>query len=316
MKNRKAIVMLLALVSFLYTGISLIGYGSGYEKDKYLSQTHNQNSNEIGLDVEADKVDVFRGVLGFTATPKLSGEFGESTGNGSFLRQPVVYSFDVFEGATTVNPGAGNLVGGQSLGVRLSGDPLNYPFDTYVGKFYTSAGVDGYNSDVVPLAIYDKSTSVPGFSMSSKYLSFVDEKVDADGINTDRSQGTGLIEWRVQRGFSTIFAAFLFGALMLVGAIASLFMTISVAKGNRPPSINSLTWLAAFLFALFQVRGQLPGDPPSGVRFDLFIFFPVILLLISLIMINVSLWNMREDWDMENPIRAIRGKRVDLEDEL
>jgi hypothetical protein len=55
----------------------------------------------------------------------------------------------------------------------------------------------------------------------------------------------------------------------------------------------------------------LPGDPPSGVRFDMFIFFPVILLLICLIMINVSLWNKREDWDMENHIIAIQGRRSD-----
>jgi hypothetical protein len=98
---------------------------------------------------------------------------------------------------------------------------------------------------------------------------------------------------------------------MLVGAIASLLMTISIVRRNRPPSINSLTWLAAFLFAIFQVRAQLPGNPPSGVKFDMLVFFPVILILICLIMVNVSLWNKREDWDMENPITAIRGKRID-----
>lgn len=303
------------ILALAYLLISLMGLGSGYNKDSYLSEAPSSLGDAIGLEIEADKVDVYRGVFGFTATPYLAGAYGQTTGNGSFLQQPVIFSFDVFEGVTMVNPGAGNLVGGQSLGVRLSGDPVNYPFDSYVGKFYVSAGLDGYNAEVVPLSIFDKSTSVPGFAVQSQYLSFVDEKIDKKGIETDRAQGTGLVEWRIQRGFSTIFAAFLFGALMLVGAIASLLMTISVARGNRPPSINSLTWLAAFLFALFQVRGQLPGDPPSGVRFDMFIFFPVILLLISLIMINVSLWNKREDWDMENPIHAVRGKRVDLQDE-
>ena len=55
----------------------------------------------------------------------------------------------------------------------------------------------------------------------------------------------------------------------------------------------------------------MPGNPPSGVKFDMLIFFPVILLLICLIMVNVSQWNKREDWDMENSVTAIRGKRIE-----
>ena len=69
--------------------------------------------------------------------------------------------------------------------------------------------------------------------------------------------------------------------------------------------------ITCFLFAIFQVRSQMPGNPPSGVKFDMLIFFPVILLLICLIMVNVSQWNKREDWDMENHIIAIHGHRTD-----
>jgi hypothetical protein len=174
-----------------------------------------------------------------------------------------------------------------------------------------TAGIDGYNSDAVPLNIRDKSTSIPGFSINSKYISFLSESTSKEEIKNDISQGTGLIRWEISRDFSTIFAVFLFGGLMLVGAVASLLMTFSIVRGNRPPSINSLTWLAAFLFAIFQVRSQMPGNPPSGVKFDMLIFFPVILLLICLIMVNVSQWNKREDWDMENSITAIRGKRIE-----
>jgi hypothetical protein len=294
-----------------YSFAALTGSGTGYSRDSLLKEGITKNSEGIGLDISADQVDVDRGVFRFTATPNLSGQYGESTGNGSFLQQPIAYSFDVFEGVTLVNPGAGELVGGQNLGIRLFGDPSNFPFDSYIGKFYVTAGIDGYNSDAVPLDIYDKSTSIPGFYINSKYVSFLTESNSKDEINNDISQGTGLIRWQISRDFSTIFAVFLFGGLMLVGAIASLLMTISIVRRNRPPSINSLTWLAAFLFAIFQVRAQLPGNPPSGVKFDMLVFFPVILILICLIMVNVSLWNKREDWDMENPITAIRGKRID-----
>ena len=311
-KSRKtaALVLLLSIL-FAYVFAAITGAGSGYSRDSFLQSTNKESSEGIGLDISADQVDVDRGVFRFTATPNLSGEYGESTGNGSFLQQPVAYSFDVFEGSTLINPGAGELVGGQNLGIRLFGDPSNFPFDNYEGKFYVTAGIDGYNSDAVPLNIRDKSTSIPGFAINSEYVSFLSESTSKDEIKNDINQGTGLIRWQVSRDFSTIFAVFLFGGLMLVGAVASLLMTFSIVRGNRPPSINSLTWLAAFLFAIFQVRSQMPGNPPSGVKFDMLIFFPVILLLICLIMVNVSQWNKREDWDMENSITAIRGKRIE-----
>jgi hypothetical protein len=301
----------LAVLALAYIAAAILGGGAGYTTDEFLKARAMDKGSEVALRIDANNVDVSRGVLSFTATPQLSGEFGQSTGNGAFLQQPVSYSFDVFEGPTKLNPGSGNLVGGQNLGIRIAGEPANYPFDSYSGKFYANGGISGYNQSALPFYMWDISTPLPGFSVSSRYLSFFTEKVVKSEIESDISQGTGLIEWQISRSFSTIFAAFLFGGLMLVGAIASLLMSLSVLRGHRPPSINSLTWLAAFLFALFQVRGQLPGDPPSGVRFDMFIFFPVILLLICLIMINVSLWNKREDWDMENPIVAVRGRRSD-----
>jgi len=309
--RKTAALLVLFSILFAYGFAAITGAGSGYSRDSFLQSSNKESSKGIGLDISADQVDVDRGIFRFTATPNLSGEYGESTGNGSFLQQPIAYSFDVFEGSTLVNPGAGELVGGQNLGIRLFGDPSNFPFDNYEGKFYVTAGIDGYNSDAVPLNIRDKSTSIPGFSINSKYISFLSESTSKEEIKNDISQGTGLIRWEISRDFSTIFAVFLFGGLMLVGAVASLLMTFSIVRGNRPPSINSLTWLAAFLFAIFQVRSQMPGNPPSGVKFDMLIFFPVILLLICLIMVNVSQWNKREDWDMENSITAIRGKRIE-----
>ena len=309
--RKTAALLVLFSILFAYGFAAITGAGSGYSRDSFLQSSKKESSTGIGLDISADQVDVDRGIFRFTATPNLSGEYGESTGNGSFLQQPIAYSFDVFEGSTLVNPGAGELVGGQNLGIRLFGDPSNFPFDNYEGKFYVTAGIDGYNSDAVPLNIRDKSTSIPGFSINSKYISFLSESTSKEEIKNDISQGTGLIRWEISRDFSTIFAVFLFGGLMLVGAVASLLMTFSIVRGNRPPSINSLTWLAAFLFAIFQVRSQMPGNPPSGVKFDMLIFFPVILLLICLIMVNVSQWNKREDWDMENSITAIRGKRIE-----
>lgn len=295
------------VAAVLYFGLAFLSSGSSYEKDKYLAETTSTESG-ISLDVSATTVDINEGVLYFTATPRLSGEFGQSTSNGAFFQLPVIYSFDVFSGQTLLNPGSGNLTGGQPLGIRIEGDPNNYPFDKYQGKFFVSSRLDQSNSDVYPLDVQDVSTALTGFSAKVGYLSFTSETANPAEIQDDISQGVALIEWNLARGFSSIFATFLLGGLMLVGAMSSVLLTHAILRRRRPPSLNSLVWLAAFLFALFQVRSQLPGNPPSGVRFDMLVFFPTILLLTTLILINVNLWVKREDWEMENTNYAVAGR--------
>ena len=98
---------------------------------------------------------------------------------------------------------------------------------------------------------------------------------------------------------------------MLLGAGVSVMITLSIIRGKRPPSMNALSWNAALLFAMFSVRTQLPGSPPNGILFDLWIFYPVILLLVMLIGITVVSWIMRDDWDVSNPVSAILGRRAD-----
>lgn len=301
------LITLVFLATILYFGLAFLNSGSSYEKDKYLGENPTSESS-VALDISATNVDINEGVLYFTATPRLSGEFGQSTSNGSFFQLPVVYSFDVFSGQTLLNPGSGNLTGGQPLGIRIEGDPNNYPFDNYQGKFFVSSRLDQSNSDVFPLDVRDVSTALTGFSANVRYLSFNTESANPVEIEDDISQGVALIEWNLARGFSSIFATFLLGGLMLVGAMSSVLLTSAILRRRRPPSLNSLVWLAAFLFALFQVRSQLPGNPPSGVRFDMLVFFPTILLLTTLILINVNLWVKREDWEMENTNYAVAGR--------
>jgi hypothetical protein len=45
--------------------------------------------------------------------------------------------------------------------------------------------------------------------------------------------------------------------------------------------------------------------------FDVIVFYPAVLILVLLIAVNVASWVARDDWDMENPIFAVRGKFPD-----
>lgn len=314
MNNKRLIVSISFLSIALIAGYSFAAFkslGSTFETDSFLSSAKVAKSvDEVALNLIVNELDVDRGVQYVTATPQLSGEQGESTANGSFPRHGQVFSFDVFSGPTLLDVPAGSFVGSQSLGLRLNGTPTNYPFDTYESKIYATASSDYTEDGITKLVLRDMTELVPGFSGTSKYLAFIDESSDKAKIQGDIQQGMGLVQWKFERSNSTVVAAFLLGALMIIGAAVSSLMTLNVLRGRRPPTINALVWFAAFLFALFQVRNQLPGDPPNGVRFDLFVFYPVVLLLIILIAINVQLWNNRDDWDLENPNMALDGKIV------
>jgi hypothetical protein len=126
-----------------------------------------------------------------------------------------------------------------------------------------------------------------------------------------REQVIGItgVQWNIERSPDSIMTVMLMSALMILGAAVSIAITVAIIRGRRPPSINALGWLAAFLFAMFSVRTQLPGNPPNGILFDLWVFYPVVLVLVLLIAITVTSWVLREDWDMSNPVQAIRGKR-------
>lgn len=296
----------------LITGYSFAAFkslGSNFETDSFLSTAKVENSiDEVALDLVVNELDVSRGVQYVTATPQLSGVQGESTANGAFPMQGQVFSFDVFSGPTILDIPAGSFIGAQSLGLRLNGSPTNYPFDKYESKIYATASSDYTEDGTTKLVLRDITELVPGFSGKSRYLAFIDESTDKVKIQGDIKQGMGLVQWEFERSNSTVVATFLLGALMIIGAAVSSLMTLNVLRGKRPPTINALVWFAAFLFALFQVRNQLPGNPPNGIRFDLFVFYPVVLLLIILIAINVQLWNNRDDWDLENPNIALDGK--------
>ena len=99
-KQKIAVLILLFGVLFAYGFAAITGAGSGYSRDAFLQAPSKERSDTLGLDISADQVDVDRGVFRFTATPNLSGQYGESTGNGSFLQQPIAYSFDVFNDLT------------------------------------------------------------------------------------------------------------------------------------------------------------------------------------------------------------------------
>jgi hypothetical protein len=285
---------------------------SFYFTFSYATENNYPSGNYVGLDIRIQEVNPAQGVLRLVAIPSAGGDFGESLTNGAYLQIPLLFNFDVLEGNPLQSPSSGSIFGGQSLGVRLSGNEQNYPFDSYSANFFTSVQSKAASAETVQIPKYyvnNQNLNIPGYSVKATQTGFTDGKLDKSSIEADRNSGVAYLTWNIKRSNSTIFISILMVVLMILGGIVSLGITLSITSEKRPPSINVLVWLAAFLFALFQVRSQFPGNPAIGINIDRLIFFPVILLLMILIAVNVLVWTKRDDWDMENPIIAIRGKR-------
>lgn len=266
--------------------------------------------DSIGLQIRTQVIAPESGLLRMLLVPSASGAFGQTLPNGAYFTTPVLLNLDVAEGESLTRIPASSVIGGVPAAVTLTGSQENYPFDTYESELFVSTNSSGGAAEdgAAAFLLTDSETPVQGYSIVARALSFLTGKNDARSLQDDREAGFGYVRWSIERSSAAKFIAVLISALMVVGALVSLLITWSIVRGSRPPSINALVWLAAFLFALFQVRGQLPGDPGPGINLDRFVFFPVVLMLVLLMAVNLVVWSTREDWDMANPVFAIRGR--------
>lgn len=256
--------------------------------------------DSLGLEIKLVSVQPESAALQLLAIPRASGTSGQNLANGAFFTAPVIFNLDVAGGQSSTSVPGSSIQGAISAAVTLLGSSVNYPFDQYESSLFASAGVN--TSQTRPIfTLQDSQELIPGFNIEVSQVAFLDGSSTREAIQADQQAGYGVLQWNITRSGSTIFIAILIAVIMIVGAAVSLAITWSIVRKRRPPSIAVMVWLAVFLFALFQVRGQLPGDPPAGVAFDRFVFFPVVLIMVLLIVVNLIAWSTREDWDLENP---------------
>ena len=87
---------------------------------------------------------------------------------------------------------------------------------------------------------------------------------------------------------------------MILGTASAIILTKSIFLRRRPPTLGALSWLATSLFAVLEIRSRFPGNPPLGISADLFVTYPVTVILLGLILTNTYFWINRDDWDMKN----------------
>jgi len=266
-----------------------------------LLSTKSLNS-DYKFEISISKINIKDNSATITITPRLEGNYGESTKNGSLTFKDVELLVDSYQGSGKFSAQVGQVIGRQEFKVLLQGNSWRYPFDNYV----TGIGLLDSKFENQPLSLKEVKEYLPGFRANSTTIPnyredlYPSNSTKDEQIISDLNKGIAQIEWRVMRLPGDIYAAILLAILMLISAGASLSVTRAVWSGKRPPSINALAWLAAFLFAMFQIRASLPGTPPSGTLFDLVIFYPILIVLLAEMAAVVYLWIKRDDWDLKN----------------
>ena len=254
------------------------------------------------FDIALTRVDVPETLAKVSLTPRFTNAYGEPTRNGALILRDVEILVDSFQGNSVFKGEVGQILGRQEYEILMKGNTWRYPFDNY------TAGVSlidpGFEEG--GFALREKLENLPGFiSSSDGEPNYIDDMYPEDAsltekITSDLEKGQVTVVWKIKRQAGDIYAALLLAVLMVISAVASFFVTKAVWMGKRPPSINALAWLAAFLFAMFQIRSSLPGNPPNGNLYDLIIFYPILLVLLLQMALVVYLWIKRDDWDLKN----------------
>lgn len=264
--------------------------------------TNEAPDKDYKFDIALTRIDVPQSLAKVSLTPRFTNAFGEPTQNGALVLRDVEILVDSFQGNSVFTGEIGQILGRQEYDILLRGNTWRYPFDRYEAavSFIDPAFEQG------GFALREKLENLPGYITSSEGVpNYIDDMYPQKATNTEKiisdlEKGQITVQWQIKRQPGDVYAAMLLAILMLISAAASFSVTKAVWNGKRPPSINTLAWLAAFLFAMFQIRSSLPGDPPNGNLYDLLIFYPILLILLIQMAMVVYLWIKRDDWDLKN----------------
>ncbi len=264
--------------------------------------TNEAPDKDYKFDIALTRIDVPQSLAKVSLTPRFTNAFGEPTQNGALVLRDVEILVDSFQGNSVFTGEIGQILGRQEYDILLRGNTWRYPFDQYEAavSFVDPAFEQG------GFALREKLENLPGYITTSEGVpNYIDDMYPQKATNTEKivsdlEKGQITVQWEIKRQPGDVYAAMLLAILMLISAAASFSVTKAVWNGKRPPSINTLAWLAAFLFAMFQIRSSLPGDPPNGTLYDLLIFYPILLILLIQMAMVVYLWIKRDDWDLKN----------------
>ncbi|GBG36870.1 DUF4436 domain-containing protein [Mycobacterium montefiorense] len=166
----------------------------------------------------------------------------------------------------------GMLPGEYPVPLTISGDPSQWPFDTFQSGPITVDLIYGsQRPEQVPVKFVDR---VSGWALA------------VAGAGSPQSP------YRVELRRAPSIAAFaaVVIVVMLALAGAASFVAIQTARNRRKFQPPMTTWYAAMLFAVIPLRNALPDAPPIGSWVDVTITLWVIVTLVMSMLLYVYCW--------------------------
>ena len=123
-----------------------------------------------------------------------------------------------------------------------------------------------------PVKVIPYTSVLPGWSLEYGVVGNAKERL------AEYENGQPTFEIRVARPSLHKTIAIVISLIFLFGSFAISIYAVSLITKKKSPEVEGLVWAASTVFALIQTRSILPNDPRVGVKLDLLIFYPSLIL--------------------------------------
>ena len=180
-----------------------------------------------------------------------------------------------------------------------------FPFDKYIatlsGKIYFRTFGSDTNSlnddkwETLPVRVIPYKDGLSGWSGRFSYIEISGDTIN-DPSDEDKYFTTDIY---MERSTLNKVILFLIGLIFLGGGLSMMLLFRSILLGHRPPTLSGLIWAGSTAFTMIQTRTIIPGAPRVGVKFDLFIFYPSLLVCFISGGLMFYHWVSKESWSRE-----------------
>ena len=180
-----------------------------------------------------------------------------------------------------------------------------FPFDRYSATLNGSIDfcVEGCDTEKLaddvweslPVEMIPYTASLPGWSSTLKISNWQGKTVEESFSDTEAFLG----RISLYRTPLNIGLTFLIGLIFVGGGFSMLLLFRSILMNHRPPTLSGLIWSGSTAFTMIQTRNVIPGSPRIGVKFDLFIFYPSLILCFVSGGMMFYHWISKDTWSRE-----------------
>jgi hypothetical protein len=123
-----------------------------------------------------------------------------------------------------------------------------------------------------PVRVVPYTSVLPGWTLNYNGVG------NASDLNLEYSNGQATFEIQVARPSLHKTIAAVISLIFLLSSLAISIYSVSLLTRKKKPEVEGLVWAASNVFALIQTRSILPNNPRVGVKLDLLIFYPSLIL--------------------------------------